>query len=222
MQADGKARRQLFDEFIELRRRITELEAVEARCKLELATLRQSNVCLQVLYDIARAGLEEQSAEAVVRIAVDSIGILAPCQRVRIALFNFQARQTRVWTKDAEGKTWAGARTRCNLQVLSGDSLQTLGMNESILSGEYASRGLGSKIAQTLQAEGICLCLSMPLVAHGAPVGIMNAWACRSTGFAPEEIERINTVTDVLATALDQASQREQAARSAPWPSTMV
>jgi hypothetical protein len=62
MQADGKAKRQLFDEFIELRRRITELEAVEAKCNLELATLRQSNVCLQVLYDIARAGLEEQSA----------------------------------------------------------------------------------------------------------------------------------------------------------------
>jgi hypothetical protein len=106
---------------------------------------------------------------------VDGIGRLVPCQRVRIALFDFQARQTRVWTKDAEGKTWAGARTRCNLQVISGDSLQTLGMNDPILPGECANRGLGSKIAQTLQAEGICLCLSVPLVAHGAPIGILNA-----------------------------------------------
>jgi GAF domain-containing protein len=205
MQADGKARRQLFDEFIKLRQRVTELEAIEAECKLELVTLQQSNVCLQVLYDIARAGLEEQSAETVTPLAVDCIGRLAPCQRVRIALFDFQARRTSVWTRDAEGKPWAGAGTRCDLQVLSGDSLRTFGLNEGLLSGECASRGLGTKILQTLQAEGICLCLSVLLAAHGIPIGMLNAWASSSNGFTAEQIENIHQVASVLATVLYKA-----------------
>jgi hypothetical protein len=200
MQANGKARRDLFDELLKLWQRVVELEAVEANRRLELAALRQSNGRLQVLYDIVRAGLEEQSTEAVARSAVGSIGRLAPCQRVRIALFDFQARQTRVWTKDAEGKTWAGLGTRCNLQVFSSNGLQTLGVNEPLLSGEWASRGLGAKIAQTLQAEGICLCLSVPLVAHSTPIGMLNARASHLSGYVPEQIEIIHQAASVLAT----------------------
>ena len=121
MQANGRAKRQLFDAFIELRRRITELEAVDANDRLKLAALQQSHARLQVLYDIARAGLKELSAEEIARFALDGIRRLAPCQRVRIALFDFEARQARVWTKDAEGKAWSGMELMTE-SVLSGFS----------------------------------------------------------------------------------------------------
>lgn len=200
MQANGRAKRQLFDEFIELRRRITELEAVDANDRLKLAALQQSHARLQVLYDIARAGLKELSAEEIARFALDGIRRLAPCQRVRIALFDFEARQARVWTKDAEGKAWSGMEL----------------MTESVLADERGSRGLGSKMLRTLNTQGIRPCLSVPLVMHDETIGVLNIWSSLPTGLASGQVEAIQEVADVLATALDQASQRERSARSAP------
>ncbi len=200
MQANGKARRELFDDFLKLRQRIVELEAVEANDRLKLATLQQSHVRLQVLYDIARAGLKELSAEDIARFALASIRRLAPCQRVRIALFDFEARQARVWTKDAEGKAWSGMEL----------------MTESVLSDERVSRGLGSKMLRTLNTKGIRPCLSVPLVTHDTTIGVLNVWSSLPTGLAPGQAETIQEAADVLATTLDQASQREQSARSAP------
>lgn len=216
MQADGKARRDLFDEFLKLRRRVVKLEAVEANRRLELAVLRQSHVRLQVLYDIARAGLEEQPAEDIARIALDGIRRLAPCQRVRIALFDFEARQARVWTKDAEGKTWSGMEPQCDLKSFGADNVQARGMNESVLSDERVSRGLGSRMLRTLYAEGIRSCLSVPLVTHDTTIGVLNVWSSRPTGLAPEQVETIQEVAGGLAATLDQSSRREQSARSAP------
>jgi nitrate/nitrite-specific signal transduction histidine kinase len=200
MQANGKARRDLFDELLKLRQRVVELEAVEANCRRELAALRQSHVRLQVLYDISRAGLELQSAEDIARIVLDSIRRLAPCQRVRISLFDFETRQARVWTKDAEGKAWSGMEL----------------MTESVPADERDSRGLGSKMLRTLNTQSIRPCLSVPLVTHDTTMGVLNVWSSPPTGLAPEQVETIQEVAGGLAAALDQASQREQSARYAP------
>ncbi len=199
MLAKGNTKRELSDDVM-LRQRIVELEAVEANDRLKLAALQQSHARLQVLYDIARAGLKELSAGEIARFALDGIRRLAPCQRIRIALFDFEARQARVWTKDAEGKAWSGLER----------------MTESALADERGSRGLGSKMIRTLSTQGIRPCLSVPLVRRNETIGVLNIWSSLPTGLAPEQVEAIQEVADVLATALDQASRRERSAQSAP------
>jgi hypothetical protein len=93
----GSTKRQIFDELIELRQRVTELAA-------ESLALRKSNERLQAQHDIVRAGLEEHPVETIIRFALERIGRLVPCQRVRVAVFDFDALQTKVWTKDAQGR----------------------------------------------------------------------------------------------------------------------
>jgi hypothetical protein len=114
MKTEGSTKRQVFDELTKLRQRVTELAA-------ELLALRKSNERLQALHDIVRAGLEEQAVETIIRLALERIGRLVPCQRARVAVFDFEALQTKVWTKDAQGKTWSYAESTGNPKVHGAD-----------------------------------------------------------------------------------------------------
>ena len=202
MKTRGSTKRQIFDELAGLRQRVTELAT-------ELLTLRKSNERLQAQNDIVRAGLEEQPVETIVGLALERIGRLVPCQRVRVAVFDFEALQTKVWTKDAQGKTWSYVENAGNPKTRGADTTRSSRPNESGLPDEGADRRLGAKMTQVLQAEGIRPCLSVPLVAHDTPIGILNIWASSPMGLAPEQIETVDEVAKALAIVIHHASQRK-------------
>jgi len=202
MKTRGSTKRQIFDELTELRQRVIQLAA-------ELLVLRKSNERLQAQHDIVRAGLEEQPVEIIIRLALERIGQLVPCQRVRVAVFDFEALQTKVWTQDAQGKTWSYVESSRNPKVHGADSIRSSRPNESGLPDKGANRRLGAKMMEVLQAEGIRPCLSVPLVAHDTPIGILNIWASSPMGLAPEQIETVHEVGRALAIVIHQASQRK-------------
>ena len=202
MKTRGSTKRQIFDELIELRQRVTELAA-------ESLALRKSNERLQAQHDIVRAGLEEHPVETIIRFALERIGRLVPCQRVRVAVFDFDALQTKVWTKDAQGKTWSYVANADNLETHGADSTRSSRPNEFGLPDEGAHRRLGAKMAQLLQTEGIRPCLSVPLDAHDTPIGILHVWASSPTGLAPDQVETVHEVTRALAIVIYQASRRK-------------
>jgi len=202
MKTRGSTKRQIFDELTELRQRVTQLAA-------ELLVLRKSNERLQAQHDIVRAGLEQQPVEIIIRLALERIGQLVPCQRVRVAVFDFEALQTQVWTKDAQGKTWSHVENAGNPKMHGADSIRPSGPDESGLSDENTNRRLGAKMIHVLQAEGIRPCLSVPLVAHDSPIGIVNIWASSPMGLAPEQIEMVYEIARALAIVIHQASQRK-------------
>jgi two-component system, sensor histidine kinase ChiS len=202
MKTRDSTKRHIFDELTELRQRVTELAA-------ESQALRKSNERLQAQHDIVRAGLEEQPVETIIRLALERIGRLVPCQRARVAVFDFEALQTKVWTKDAQGKTWSYLESTSNPKVHSADSIRSSRPNEPGLPDERANRRLGAKMTQALQAEGIRPCLSVPLVAHNTSIGILNIWASPPTGLAPEQVEAIHEVAGALAIVIHQASQHK-------------
>jgi transcriptional regulator with GAF, ATPase, and Fis domain len=202
MKTRGSTKRQIFDELTELRRRVIELTT-------RLLALRESNERLQAQHDIVRAGLEEQPVETVIWLALEHIGRLVPCQRIRVAVFDFEALQTKVWTKDAQGKTWSYVENAGNPKVHGADSIRSSRLNESGLPDEGANRKLGAKMTQALQAEGIRPCLSVPLVAHDTPIGILNVWASSPMGLALEQIETVHEVARALAIVIHHASQHK-------------
>ena len=202
MKTRGSTKRQIFDDLTQLRQRVIELTT-------ELLALRESNERLQAQHDIVRAGLEEQPVETVIRLALERIGRLVPCQRIRVAVFDFEALQTKVWTKDTQGKTWSYMENTGTPKPHGGDSPRPSKPNEFGLSDEGASRRLGAKMTQVLQAEGIRPCLSVPLVAHDAPIGILNIWASSPMGPAPEQIETVHEIARALAIVIHRASQRK-------------
>jgi len=202
MKTRGSTKRQIFDELTQLRQRVIELTT-------QLLALRESNERLQAQHDIVRAGLEEQPVETVIWLALEHIGRLVPCQRIRVAVFDFEALQTKVWTKDAQGKTWSYVENAGNPKVHGADSIRSSRPNESGLPDEGANRKLGAKMTQVLQAEGIRSCLSVPLVTHDTPIGILNVWASSPMGLAPEQIETVHEVARALAIVIHQASQRK-------------
>ena len=202
MKTRGSTKRQIFDELTQLRQRVIELTT-------QLLALRESNERLQAQHDIVRAGLEEQPVETIVGLALERIGRLVPCQRVRVAVFDFEALQTKVWTKDAQGKTWSYVENAGNPKTRGADTTRSSRPNESGLPDEGADRRLGAKMTQVLQAEGIRPCLSVPLVAHDTPIGILNIWASSPMGLAPEQIETVDEVAKALAIVIHHASQRK-------------
>jgi GAF domain-containing protein len=202
MKTRGSTKRQIYDELTELRQRVNELAA-------ELQALHKSNERLQAQYDIVRAGLEEQPVETVIRLALERIGRLVPCQRVRVAVFDFEALQTKVWTKDAQGKTWSYVENAGHTKTHGADGTRSSRPNESDPPDESANRRLGAKMMQVLQAEGIRPCLSVPLVAHATPIGILNIWASSPMGLTPEQIETVHEVAKAVAIVIHRASQRK-------------
>ena len=202
MKTRGSSKRQIFDELTGLRQRIVELAA-------ELLVLRKSNERLQTQNDIIRAGLEEQPVETVIGLALEHIGRSAPCQRVRVAVFDFDALQTKVWTKDAQGKTWSYVENAGHSKTHVADTARHSRLDESSLPDDGANRRLGAKMTQVLQAEGIRPCLSVPLVAHETPIGILNIWASSPMGLTPDQIETVHQVAGALAIVIHHASQHQ-------------
>jgi GAF domain-containing protein len=95
-----------------------------------------------------------------------------------------------------------------HMKTRGADGVRSSRPIEFDLPDEGANRRLGAKMMQVLQAEGIRPCLSVPLVAHDTPIGILNIWASSPMGLAPEQIETVHDVARALAIVIHRASQR--------------
>jgi len=207
----GKTRREFFDEVSAVRERLAALEASEAERQREVATLRRDVERLQVLCEIGEAALSEQSPEAIARLALERVKRLVPYQRASVALFDFEAYQARVLAVETEGAVAATTRTLESFGVERAPSLEK---GKAALGGG-SEASLGPKVARVLQAEGVSSCLSVPLAAGSALIGVINVWAPDCGDFEPEHIEVIHEVAGALAKAIQQAGSREQLQRHA-------
>lgn len=207
MKTKGKTRRELFDELVDLRERVIQLEASAQTHLHQQAALEHCLTQSQILHDIARAGLERHPLDKIVQIALTNIGQLLPCRRVRLALFDFEARQTRVFSIEAVGKSSLARIAPNGRQPAGAGNEHMVQSHETLPLDEHLDLGL--RISRTFQAEGIPSSLSEPLVAHDVTIGVITIWAPHSSGFSPDHLKLANQLAHELALALFTAGPYE-------------
>ena len=215
MTRKGKTKKELYDELAALHQRVAESKAASVEHQQTEQALRWHTERLQVIRDIEEAALADQSLESIANLALERLKHLVPYQGARVALFDFEARRAKVLAAEGTAKpTPDGAGTDASEQteIASGSSP---GPSETAVPRDGAAYPLGSKIVQFLQTEGIPSYVGVPLVAAGAPIGILNIWAASSNAFASRDIQAIHEVAKVLADTIRHVSANEQLYRHA-------
>ena len=211
----GTTRKQFFDEMAETQQRIARLQASEARLEQQVAALRRMVERMQVLREVGEAALAEQSPEAIAQLALERVKSLVPYRRASVALYDFEAYRARVLAVRYEDAAVVTDETSEGLGALGDDKIRALRQGESVLEGSGANFPLGPQVIRALKAEGVPSCLSVPLVAGGAPMGVLNVWEPSQGDFTAEHVEVVHDLAGVLAAALQQASSLEKLHRHA-------
>jgi len=168
-------------------------------------TLRQYIERLRTLHAIDGAILAAWSAEGIARAALRHIRRLVPCQRASVVMFDREGQEATVLAVHANGETRVGGGTRLSLDASTMEKLRQgrIHVVEDILALPHTA-----PVTQVLLAEGLRAYITMPLIAQGELIGILNIGKGDPGAFSAEQVDITREIANQVAVALYQVRLR--------------
>jgi PAS domain S-box-containing protein len=172
--------------------------------KLAEKALRGHAERLEILRKIDNAILAAQSLEEIAQAVLRYVWHLVPCQRASVALFDWEANESKVLAVQTSAETAVGTGT-CFPLAGEEEGLKILRRGEVFITGDIPSFSASSLVAQMIGDEGMCACIAVPLVSRGELFGSFNLWSDRPSVFASEHVQVARELAGLLAIAIQQA-----------------
>jgi signal transduction histidine kinase len=161
--------------------------------------LRQHADRLQTLHEIDRGIIMVESPEAIAQAAARRIRRLAPCARVDVILFDFEAHEAILLAFDADGARGTSAGTRVPLGEFDLTNMRVARIQR--VDDVWLSSS-PSPSHPVLWKGGVGSCLTVPLLFGGHLIGILDLWAESPDRFHTEQAQIAQEVADSLAIAI--------------------
>ena len=177
------------------------------------AALRRYNDRLAALHDIDQAILAAESAEEIAENALRHLKELVHCQRVSLAMFDFEDQEVRVLAAFADDDTNLSTGTVLPLAYIP--LTDSLWQGQPYIVEDITQAAVSTPITEQLWQEGIRSYANVPLLIQGKLVGVLNIGQRRAGPFLPEALDIAQEVCNQLALALNQANLTAQIRRHA-------
>ena len=172
---------------------------------------------LAALREVDRAILSARDPREIAEETLLFVSRLVPCQRASVALFDLERDQAHLLAVRVDGRTNVHAGWQSGLEgVWPTDTLAQGRVH--IEPGPW----LASPLLRALQAEGIRVYASVPLIAQGKLIGALDVGRDGGDGLSAGEIEILQEVADHLAIGIEQARLHQEVARYAEQLERMV
>ncbi len=194
-------------------------------------TLRRYVVRMEILHELDNALRAAQSPQAIAQTAADHLRRLMDCQRVSVALFDFQARQVTYLAVSSANPAYLPTGSVISLEAFGAydsEGMRQYKDNIYMLDVDAAAAAGLSEVDQRHLADGICCWLYAPLFYPGVTaqpthglglppamvellerqgelIGMISLGAARVKAFTPEQAEVVRDVANLLAVAIQQS-----------------
>ncbi len=176
---------------------------------------------LRALHAIDGAILAAWSREEIAGAALRHIRRLVPCLQGGVLTFDRESQEVAVLATYKDGEVRAGSGRRLSLEEIGGYGELERGkilVVDDILAlsptGPFSEPPRPPPpIAQSLLAEGLRAYITVPLIAQGELIGLLNLGADEPGAFTSEHVDIAREVADQVAVGLRQAHLHEQLER---------
>ena len=180
-------------------------QEVNSRSQAESA-LQQTNARLEILHEIDRSLLSAHALQDLALNALVRIRQLIPCPRASVTLLDFEKREASFLTADFEGKT-EFAKTPISFEEFGQRVIDTLLENKPWFSEDILQDPQKTDLDQRLAREtGIQVWLSLPLMAQGKLIGVLNLGRPPGQPFTMNDAEIAHDIANQLAIALQHTN----------------
>jgi PAS domain S-box-containing protein len=177
-------------------------------------SLRWTTERLTILHQIEQGILAARSAEEIADTSLQQIQRLIPCQRISLAVFDYEADEAVLFAIVLHDDGPADIGRRIPLSAFS--SLETLKQGEHyVLEDLLAVEDLTAVERQRLEEEGIRSYVNVPLIVRDKLIGSLNLAATQPNPWQPEHLEIAHEIADQLAIAVEQTRLLAAAERRA-------
>ncbi len=161
-------------------------------------------VRLEILHNIDRAILAAQSPQEIANVALRDIrGLLVPCQRASVMLFDLDTQEAIRLAVSVAGETRLDAGGCIPLDNLL--YLTPLRQGQVQIVDELGALAERSAVDEQLLAEGLRSTITVPLLFRDKLIGSLNLGATTPGAFNLDHAEIIRHVADPLAIAIQNA-----------------
>jgi PAS domain S-box-containing protein len=166
-------------------------------------SLRRTTERLTILHQIEQGILAARSAEEIADTSLQQIQRLIPCQRISLAVFDYEAGEAVLFAIVLHNDRPADIGRRIPLSAFS--SLETLKQGEHyILEDLLAVEDLTAVERQRLEEEGIRSYVNVPLIVRDKLIGSLNLAATQPNPWQQEHLEIAHEIAGQLAIAVEQ------------------
>jgi len=166
---------------------------------LETDHRRQYNKRLKLLRETERAILSVRSVSETAQEALVRFRQLVPCERASVALFDHDKATAHLVGVFASRETRLGVGTELPIDLFG--ALSNLHQGKCFIV-ENLSHVPVLSLREALAAEGVHSVLSVPLLAKGELIGVLNLGSREESAFSPDYIEIAQELADSLAVAI--------------------
>jgi PAS domain S-box-containing protein len=183
-------------------------DELEARVQERTAELREANdrlkqqaKRLEALRDVDRAILAAESPDEIASVAARRAQDIVPCERVSVALFDWDEEQVRVLTAHQEEPVLESGTTFPIDEFTLNDRLRSGTVDDMPDFDDVPS----TAITERLRAAGIQSAITVPMMVEGELIGTVNLGSTEAKAFCEAERRIGQELADHLAIALRQA-----------------
>ncbi len=169
-----------------------------------LDSLQQYSKQKEILQAIDHSILNAQSPEEIAQAAMTRINDLIPCRRASVAVFDKEDNIARLIAIYAEHQTALGPGVEVPISAFG--SGETLRAGKPIVVEKIEVQNPADSIVQT---EGVMAYATLPLLAEGELIGVMNIGAETGEVFTDELLEIARTIAASLSISIHQSHLRE-------------
>jgi PAS domain S-box-containing protein len=173
--------------------------------------LHRSLQRLEILHQFDQAILGAQPVETIAQVALDRMQSLIPYQVAGVLAFDFAANVATLLAARRLDQVMTGQKRKFPLEMFQ--HLEELRVGHVRQVADVLALPQPGPIDQALQAHGIRAYVSIPLIAKGELLGLLNLGLDRPGPFDAEYMEIAREVADQLAVAVQQAHLRERVQR---------
>ena len=169
-----------------------------------LDALQQYSKQKEILQAIDHAILNAQSPEEIAQAAMTRINELIPCRRASVAVFNEESGIARLIAIYANHDTALGPGAELPMAAF-GPKNELINGKPLVAANIDTSRPEDSIV----HSEGVTAYVTLPLIAEGDLIGVMNIGVNDAEKLADEQVEIARTIAASLSIAIHQSRLRE-------------